>query len=187
MLSMTIYSGEFLPILFSKHGTPNVLQLCPEDGAVYDTDYYDDQQGVCKLKMPLVLRLEARDQREDLVKKGERLCSVCSRMLQNVTSRTRHEYIFKLENGRDIIMAGSTSFHTFRNNFLLRLAEVFFNLEWIHQSAPEYFRMSEFLLYENCYKELLVADNTGIPEVLNSAYSRLKMRLDSAQTRTSGL
>jgi hypothetical protein len=53
-----------------------------------------------------------------------------------------------------VILASRDSAATFRHNFILRLAEVFYNLEWILNNQPDHFDHSEWEIYETLYRQL---------------------------------
>ncbi len=75
-----------------------------------------------------------------------------------------------------MIMAGSGSVQTFRHNFCLRLAEAFYNIEWLYKKQRRNFRIEEFRIYEKCYLDL---SDSGIeiPTILKEIYSQLKQQL----------
>ena len=98
-------------------------------------------------------------------------------MHDNISARTSKEYIFRLgQPGSPVILAGPGSAHTFLNNFCLRLAEAFYNFEWLYNNQRNNFRMEEFGIYEKCYLDLL-ASGTEIPSILKKIYDQLKQRL----------
>ena len=133
-LRLTIYSGEYLPVLFSHEGRPARLTLCPASASEIDASgpYDTEPPRVCSLRLPRVLELAATDNDTAFQEGRQALSRLCSRVLANISSRTNSEYIFRVDDsGRVVIMAGPASVQTFRRNFLLRLAEVFYNLEWL--------------------------------------------------------
>jgi hypothetical protein len=75
-----------------------------------------------------------------------------------------------------MILAGHGSAQTFRHNFCLRLAEAFYNLEWIMKSPQHNLSMDEFRVYEKCYLGLIEA-GIEIPDWLRGIYTRLKSQL----------
>jgi len=178
-LMLSVYSGEWLPILFSYYGIPQVLRLSPDDNRTGDDNYCEKKSAEeYTLRMPFVLDLNAQDDRRSVAAKGLELLQLCSRMHQNISSRVGGEYIFKLSEPRKVvIMAGIGSSQTFRNNFYFRLAEAFCNFEWLHRASPEQFPIAEYRAFEHCYRELKKTDQ--IPNVVEEMYQRINQRLAS--------
>jgi hypothetical protein len=126
--------------------------------------------------MPHALDLEAQEDSEAIIAKGRHLIGLCSRMLQNISSRVICEYVFNLGDGRVAIFAGPGSAQTFRNNFYYRLAEAFSNFEWLHKSGPQQFPIAEYRTYEQFY--LALKKETGhIPNVVEEMYKRAEAQL----------
>ncbi len=69
-------------------------------------------------------------------------------------------------------MAGPTSVQTFRHNFLVRLAEAFYNLERLYDNSDPGFSLLEFKTYRTTY-ERLITQGLRIPTVLADVYERL--------------
>jgi hypothetical protein len=175
-LTLSIYSGEYLPILFSQHGIPQVLSLSPDDGNIRYDNYCDKSGDDYVLRMPFVLALKAGEDRKSVADSGRKLLHLCSRMHQNVSSRVSCEYIFSLsESDKIVIMAGVGSAQTFRRNFYYRLAEAFCNFEWLHK-APEQFPITEYRTYEQFYLDLKKKTD-HIPSVVEEMYQRVKRLL----------
>jgi hypothetical protein len=175
-LRLSIYSGEYLPIFFSHYGRPQDLKLSLEDTQIAFDNYCDVRPGEkYALRMPFVLDLEAEDDRESIVSKAQVLVQLCSRMLQNISTKVICEYVFKLGDVRPVIFAGRGSAVTFRDNFYYRLAEAFRNLEWLHRYAPQQFNSAECEIYERCYIELRKIVQG--PAELEIAYQLLRQRL----------
>ena len=179
-LRMSIYSGEYLPLLFSQLDPPKNLQLAPSSTEEIASSQYYKIVGKLNyiLRMPLVLELSGHDSRDEFRRKGQRLCSLCFRMHKNISSVTACEYIFELDESDTVmIMAGEGSAQkTFRRNFYLRLAEAFYNLKWIYESKPQEFSEPEFKMFEACYQDL-VSRGTKTPSVLRDIYLELKTLL----------
>jgi hypothetical protein len=176
-LRLSIYSGEFLPIFFSHYGKPQDLKLSLEDTTITFDNYCEvSPEDKYVLRMPHLLDLEGQEGSDAIIGKGQRLIQLCSRMLQNISSKVNCEYIFRLGDGRAPIFAGSGSALTFRKNFYLRLAEVFCNLRWLYQYRREQFDIAEYQLFENLYREL--AKNPGrVPMELTAAYKSVEQLL----------
>jgi len=125
-LKLSIYSGEYLPIFFAHYGIPQEFKLSLQDTAVTFDDYCEVKPGdKYTLRMPHLLDLEGQEDSDAIVSKGQHLIQLCSRMLQNVSSRHNCEYVFHLGDGRVVIVAGSGSAQTFRNNSTIGLRRCF--------------------------------------------------------------
>lgn len=192
-LRLKIYSAEYLPILFCQHGLPLKLRLSPVSVRDIDPkDYCKVKMGRnleasdAQLKMPFIMDVGAQESRKDVLEKARQLNALCSLMHDNLSARTNKEYIFKLRkpgneyaintNHKVMILAGSGSAQTFRYNFCLRLAEAFYNLEWIMKSPQRDSYMAEFEVYEKCYLGLK-EQKIETPEILRTVYDRLKERI----------
>jgi hypothetical protein len=175
-LRLSIYSGEYLPIFFSHYGMPQGLKLSLQDTAIEFDNYREVKpEGNYVLRMPHLLDLEGQESSDAVVGKGQHLIQLCSRMLQNVSSRQNCEYVFNLGNGRVAVFAGPGSAQTFRNNFYYRLAEVFYNFEWLHRNNPDGFDHAEYQMFEQFYQSI---KNVGqIPIVVSAAYKSIQQRL----------
>lgn len=183
-LKLRIYSGEYIPILFTKYGIPRELQLSPAPVTEIETNGYCDVTQdhnlvalSALLRLPFVAEICAQDSRENILSKAQQLGELCSRMHMNISAKASREYIFRLDQPDAVmIMAGSGSATTFRQNFYRRLAEAFYNLEWIHKSQRHNFKMEEFRVYEKCYLGFIEA-GIEIPMMLREIYNRLKQQL----------
>jgi hypothetical protein len=183
-LRLNIYSGEYVPLLFTEHGIPQKeLKLSPVRNVVGIKDYCRTKTDknlqvlTAFLRMPFVMEISARDKQDTILAKARQVSDLCFRMHQNISARVSQEYIFRLsEPGSASIMAGSGSAETFRRNFYLRLAEAFYNLEWIMKSPQHNLYMDEFRVYEKCYLGLIEA-KIEIPDMLRKIYNRLKGQL----------
>ncbi len=180
-LRLSIYSGEYVPILFSHFGRPQHLKILPIDGSVTFEDYYEDKSNErYVLRMPHIVDLEAQESRESAGCKSQLLLQLCSRMHQNISSKAICEYVFKLGDGRPVVFAGPGSAVTFRDNFYYRLIEVFRNLDWLFRSNPQTFPNREYEIYERCYIDL--KRTVQVPMELTTAYQALKQRLERPST-----
>ena len=156
-LSLSLYSGEYLPMMFSEHGKPRGLRLYPEDGPdkAHSEPYSYTDEKQCHLKLPLVSTIAARDTPDTVSQNAEHLAQLCSRMHANISTWKLDEYVFRLPADQVQIMAGSGSAKTFRRNFYWRLEEVFHNMKWILENQPNEFSLAEFKVYERTYLDLL--------------------------------
>ena len=175
-LKLSIYSGEFLPIFFPHHGIPQNLRLSLENSKVTYENYWTEKEPrQFTLKMPHVMDLDAREERDSIATKATILTKLCSRILQNISSGISKEYVFKLGDERVAIFAGPGSAETFRENFYYRLAEAFYNFQWLYLNRPTQFNFAEFQLYENYYNQLKAVGE--VPATLESSYKSVKQHL----------
>jgi hypothetical protein len=156
-LRLSIYSGEYIPIMFSRYKAPTALTLVPIP-TLGSSDYCEQMaDGQTTLRLPFICEISATDTLDALREKGRMLKELCSLMHSNISARASQEYIFRLNFGTGtkwLVLAGSGSVTTFRHNFGLRLAEVFYNLEWILQHQPEKFSVREFAAYDALFNQL---------------------------------
>jgi hypothetical protein len=173
-LQLSIYSGEYIPIMFSRT-YPTTLTLVPVS-ALGSSQYCEQaSDGQTILRLPLVCEISAHERLEDLREKGRLLNKLCSLMHSNISARANSEYIFQLNFGEGrkwMVVAGRDSVTTFRHNFCLRLAEVFYNFEWILKHQPETFRASEFAAYDRFFKQLR-DDGQTLHPILTDVYARV--------------
>ncbi len=179
---MAVYSAGLLLLLFSEHGKPERLWLVPHDSAAYSPDAYCEVAApkALRLACPLITTFRTGDGRSDLDTKVATLLAVCSRTFANIATRPRDEHIYDVDgSGRFVIMAGPGSVKVFRDNFLQRLGEVFYNLEWILTVQPQAFRVEEFRVFESVFLQLCAQYDNGLPLYVSGPYSSLKARVDA--------
>lgn len=184
MLSLAVFSGEYLPIFLAKQEPAKRLRIEPTKQSV-SVGTYCDTLADCDyiLKMPYVLTFEAKDDRRTSEEKSQQLKDLCSRIHFNIAARTNKEYMFHVSGRPPYILAGPGSATTFRNNFYLRLAEVFYNFEWSLGHQPEAFDRREFEIYEKCYSELSRI-KSDIPCIVKARLESLKNLLDKQTIQT---
>jgi hypothetical protein len=173
-LSLSIFSGEFLPMMFTHFGPPQKLTLCPVQKKTLNCrEAYTRKGRSYDLKLPFVVKLAAADTPtvSDAMRKV--LDALCARMHSNISTRTGKEYIYHLDDdGRVQFFAGPDSAKTFRHNFYLRLAEVFYNLEWLLDNAPKSFNGDEYALYAELYTKLN-DEVSDLPPVLRGIFNQM--------------
>lgn len=178
--SIAIYSGEFLPIMFTWFGIPTKLTLIPSEVEDMAVGEGITANGTARrMKLPFLVRLSVSDSVSECNDKRRQIDRRCERMHKNIASRTCEQYIYRLDDAGGIQMqAGSGSAKTFRGNFYLKLAEVFHNLNWLIDARPEHFRLAEFDIYKDLYLRL-IEDGAGLPDVLHVRYQETKEKVDS--------
>jgi hypothetical protein len=185
-VSMRIYSGEFVPFFFTKVGVPLKLKLNLTDTTNTDMKevfYERITEGSYKLLFPFIIEIEVTDEPNELIRKVREFSELCDVIHRNISSKNMQEYIFEIFRNPDFvyIFAGSGSEKVFRDNFYKRLAEVFYNLEWIVNNHPETFDLNEFLIYDDVYKKLFNYNKFKLPIYLEGPYISLKETLKEKQ------
>jgi hypothetical protein len=159
--------------MFTHFGPPQKLTLCPvQKKTLNRREAYTRKGKSYDLKLPFVVKLAAADTPMVSDAKRKVLDALCARMHSNISTRTGKEYIYHLDDGRVQFFAGPDSAMTFRHNFYLRLAEVFYNLEWLLDNAPKSFNWDEYALYAELYTKLndKVSD---LPPVLRGIFNQM--------------
>ena len=182
-LRLTIFSGEHLPIFFSHKGRPEKLKIEPCERTELDLGDYFTQTGEKEylLRFPKVTDVEAHIDDDELRRKSHLLSELCSLIYDSIASKRNKEYIFKVY-GSDppsvVIFAGSGSVQVFRENFLKRLAEVFYNLKRIREQSPEAFCVKEFRVYEGLFHQLEELYGGRLPPYVANPFFSLKALVD---------
>jgi hypothetical protein len=161
-LSLSMYSGENLPMFFSlkgdHHDIKNLsIELSEIDVIGLDKFYYEKGKQDYVLRFPKISDIKADFHEEELKIVVDNLCEICSFIQRQIASKNNFEYIFDLRGTsppRVEILAGVGSMKFFRENFFKRLAEVFKNLQWLYYNYPARFKQEEFTVYETFYYQL---------------------------------
>ena len=156
-LSITIYSGDVIPELFSLVGLPpsnNKHNITVKAALLENRENHGQQPRQTKYIIPFfkIGEIFASDTEEKLRPFIENFSGICLNYQRNIISKKKHQYIFHdavtLE---PKIIFGSGSYQVCRNNFIERLAEVFCNLAW---AAPQLEDKEKFMQEYNLYKKL---------------------------------
>ena len=155
-LSLSIYSGEFLPMMFTHLGVPSKLTLCPVSEETFQIgEAYIQDGDHCFLRLPFLVRLSAMESQDEFDSKREVIALRCARMQSNISTKVAEEYIYQLDDAGNVqIQAGPGSIRTYQRNLYLRLAEAFYNMEWLIDNSPDHFDRKEFELYANFHASL---------------------------------
>ena len=156
-LSISIYSGDVIPELFSLVGLPpsnNKDKITVKAALLESRENHGQQPRQTKYIIPFfkIGEIFASDTEEELRPFIESFSEICLNYQRNIISKKKHQFIFHdavtLE---PKIVFGSGSYQVFRNNFIERLAEVFCNLAW---AAPQLEDKEKFMQEYNLYKKL---------------------------------
>jgi hypothetical protein len=179
-LKLTLYSGEYIPIFFSYKGIPDKLQIELCDNAMSHSTEYFIQNGNRQftLKFPKLIEISASFDTRKLDETLKPLYSSCSITQNNISSRKMEEYIFQIPRYpfNTVIFAGSGSEKVFRENFLKRLGEVFYNLDWLHANSR--FNIKEFECYKKIYEVIENFSTNKIPNFVKQPYESLKKKIN---------
>lgn len=174
-LTLKIYSGRALHLLFTMRGIPNKLVAKPVS-EIRDKHYFeilDDEQKHYRPFFPLIAEVSAQNIDKDSERVFPIMATECSMIHQNISSRRMGEFIlvFGLDDSR--IFAGPGSARQFRRNFCLRMAEVFYNFEWILKSIPGQFSKSEFTAYEKSWAQIRPHCSEADQSLVDNIHKRL--------------
>jgi hypothetical protein len=176
-MKLTIYSGEYIPLLFSLKSPPKYLKInFRERKTVNSSNYYQEKGEKIILTFPKTIEINATIKRDELIRKIDDLFSVITIIQDNISSKRNGEYIFRLIQhnlAKAYILAGSGSNRYFRDNFMNRLAEVYYNLAWIYRNRPNEFDNQEYSLYKKLYEDL-EKNFSPIPDVVKFAFVEME-------------
>jgi hypothetical protein len=174
-LSLTIYSGEYFSQFISLITPNRLFATFKEERSL---DYFEDLgKKNYNLFFPKILDIRPNLNNEQVQSITESLTSHCIQIQENISSRRNKEYIFKHFNSKLIsIISGRDSSNTFRNNFFMRLAEYFKNLDWIFENRKAVFNKTEFEILEELLIKLRKI-NQEIPTYVEGTYRTLKNKI----------
>lgn len=187
-LTLSFYSGEYVPALFSFKGTPKILKLEPYEKTLNQLDDYlaDLGNNGYRLRFPKVTKISATMNGSELRSGVEKIHRKCSLIYKSIASKSNGEYLFKFggtDNSPNIVLAfaGPGSAKQFRGNLIDRLAEAFLNLKWIYEKHRTRFTEEEFRAYEKLLLQLkgLKSSFGPIPNYVENCYLELKNILDA--------
>jgi hypothetical protein len=179
-LSLSFYSGEFLPMMYTHLGIPSRLTLCPVQEKILEIGKaYTRNCDHFNLKLPFLEKLSARESSNEFDSKREVIALRCARMQANISTKIAEEYIYRLDDCDGFhIQAGPGSIKTYKRNLYRRLVEAFYNLEWLMNNRPDCFDKEEFELYVN-FHDSLRRRNPDLPSFIDEIVCRLRSRLDT--------
>lgn len=182
---LTIYSGESIPHFFSLYGNPLDLIQTYNNPKTYiklvdirDNDHLINKpdKETFEINFYKVLDMPV-DFEYDKVTLGN-FYSIIQIIQKNISAWKSNEYLFELV-GREGVMiyTGCGSVQTYKENFLNRLSEVFYNLIWIQSSKNYNLNMDEFMAFESVYNTMLELFG-DLPDILKEAYNKCKKEID---------
>lgn len=141
---------------------------------------FEKKGDTLSILFPKVIEIDAKYDYSKEPDKIKDLFSICRLMQENSSSIISNEYIFKRFNSDFVgIYAGSTSIKHYQANFLKRLAEVFYNLNWAMNSGTYNKEVvkEQFYIYQRLYLDLAELYRSHMPGYLSKLYSELKDKL----------
>lgn len=184
-LKLIIYSGEYIPALFSYKGVPKKLEIEPCERSLLQRrdDYFDEtEEDSYILKFPKVVEIEATAAGDELRARVEALRETSSLIYENIASKRNGQFIFKEYEGGIYFVtafAGPTSIRFYKKNLVDRLAEAFVNLKWIYEKRPDQFNEQEFRAYESFFRQLEGLEAyRPLPKYINIWFQKLKDLID---------
>lgn len=174
---LTIFSGENLPKFFPHIGPLRKLKVKPLERS-FMTVPYDPMEGRkddYTVMFPKLITIGLDSTKKDLEETVKVLRDLCSLIHRNIATAKIEEYIFEEYDNSYFILAGSGSVKSFRSNFMKRLAENFYNLEWQYKQCKIEEKeelIKEFKIYEETY--LNIEKLYPIDSILKNIYEKLK-------------
>ncbi len=155
-LTLSIYSGEYLPLMFSEKGLPRKLRIKLVNRSV-SLSRYNERFGRKRFRIlfPRVATISAGAPEADIQKVVQVLQALCRRVQSNIATRRTEEHVYSIP-GRHptYVMAGPGSVKVFRDNFYKRLAEAFYNFDWLRKYQPRRFDLGEVQIYDAFMRKL---------------------------------
>ena len=176
---LTIYSAERFPMMTAVFGVPEKLWLRPVDDDAPPWEGFDAKSGVT-LNCYQVCAFKASEGRDELRPKVEKLLTICRRALANIGTRRAEEHIYQLDDDakRFSIVAGCGSVSFFRDNMYKRLAEAFYNFDYMLSRDPDLFNIAEFQVYETFHLALRSAHARESLQLADERYRKVKAIVD---------
>jgi hypothetical protein len=174
---LRIYSAERFPMMTAVFGLPEKLWLRPvnDDDPRRAWDGIDAKSGVT-LNCYHVCTFTASERRDDLQAKVAQLLKLCRRAVANIGTRRAEEHIYQMDDDAKnfSIVAGCGSVSHFRDNIYKRLAEAFYNFEYMLNREPGLFDLSEFHVYETFHLALMSGHSRESLHLAHKRYRQVK-------------
>ena len=105
------------------------------------------------------------------------MIALCQRAAANIRSRRSEEHIYQWDDKATFsIVAGIGSVQHFRDNVYKRLAEAFYNFEFLLNNQPQHFDLAEFRVYERFHIALKASYERPMLRLAHNMYLRIKTR-----------
>jgi hypothetical protein len=179
---LKIYSADGFPMMTAVYGYPEKLWLQPVDR--YDPTRHPWQGASAKAGVILdcahLCTFTVSETRNDLRPKVELLLKRCRRTVANIGARRAEEHFYRLDDdGKNVsLVAGCGSVDFFRDNMYKRLAEAFYNFQYMLNYDPRLFDLAEFAIYETFLQSLLASHESDALTVAQERYHTARKILD---------
>lgn len=180
-----IYSGEFIPIFLSEVDFTEkkvFLTTCEtKTNGMWNLEFDN-----FKIFMPKIIELDIDSEFKDKndFEKLNEFYSIISTIQKNISARKSGEFIFDLRNEKtSYIIAGKGSAQVYKANFIKRLTEAFFNIQWIHEKRNSDFSSIDYEIFKQIY------DLTGSLDLSNEDRNlllRYKKIFDNCMNKIEG-
>lgn len=177
-LKISIYAGEYICDYHSSSEGVGIKKFYIEliEKREEPLKMFERKGDKLSILFPKVIEIDAKYDYSKEPDKIKDLFSICRLMQENISSIISKEFIFKRFDSNFVwIYTGSTSIRHFQDNFLKRLAEVFYNLSWAMKNdvLNEEFVKEQFEIYQKTYSDLTKLLKT-MPEYVSKGYEELK-------------
>jgi len=182
--SITFYSGEGLPFLFSDCPEPNELKFeyCDSPSSGNPLNYEKFPNKKYKLLLPKVSKISLELPEDKLKLEIRKLMDICKNVRHNLARRTQGHYSFKIDKkegqyidppfeslpsdriamegtppklvGYEANYSGSGSEKSFRSNFISHVKATINNLSRLIEVSPEKVDKREIQVLRNLYSDL---------------------------------
>ena len=174
---LKIYSAERFPMMTAVFGIPEKLWLRPvDDGDLEPAWQGTDAKSGVTLNCYHVCTFTASEGRNEIRPKVAQMLKLCRRAVNNIGTRRVEEHIYQVDDeGKSFqIVAGCGSVNYFRDNMYKRLAEAFYNFDYMLTRDPELFNLAEFRIYESFHLALVAAQPRDSLRLAHERYSEVK-------------
>lgn len=154
-LKMEFYSGEYIPNLFSKgFGNLSIIAKLIQEKET-PLKMFEEINGKMYLNFPKVAELDAKDDYSKIRIALNNFVETCKIVQGNIATKTSREYVFKRFGDPYVdIYFGNDSAGIFRDNFNMRLGEIFVNLGALFLDNHNSNIKKEYIFYKKIYFDM---------------------------------
>lgn len=186
--ALKIYSAEGFPMMSAVYGYPEKLWLKPVHQ--YDPQHLwrgESAKTGVTLDCPYLCTFTAAETRNDLRPNVERLLKRCRRTVANIGARRTEQHFYQADDdGKNVsVVAGCGSLDFFRDNMYKRLAEAFYNFQYMLNRDPARFDPAEFAIYEAFLQSLAASHESETLTVAQERCDAARKTLDQRIAATT--
>jgi hypothetical protein len=187
--SLDIYSGEGIQHFFTLIGNPRhennkkwynpSNKICFEyaNESIDRTELFTTSDNLFIIKLPLVCSINSVSSQSEIDEIVKKITKVSSMIQKNICGFKSGSYVYDYFTGNKAIYAGPTSVKTYKENFILRLAELFYNLNWQFTNNNDIIR--EFKFHEKMFLEIKkLYPNEKSINLTENIYKELKKKIE---------